>query len=167
LDLDADGRLDLAAACASGAAVATLRSLLPAAPGTEPYGGGTPGCFGRHGLAAGGEPRVGNAGFALAATGAPPGALGLVLAGGAELLEGADLLGAGLLFHLDPSSPSILALDARGDAQGLGIARAPIPADPGLAGLSLRVQAFWLWPVCWTLPLSLSSSRALRLTILP
>jgi hypothetical protein len=168
-DFDADGLLDLAATHRQFPEARVYLGQRPAPAGTLAYGSGTQGCGGGHGLTASGAPHVGDAGFALISTNAPPAAAGFRLLAGAQDLQGSDPFGLGILLHVDPFGPFLLAhLAFASDAQGQGISPLPIPAMPSLAGATVYSQAVWVWTgPCQPTPLWLSSSAGLTLTLLP
>lgn len=168
-DLNSDGRMDLAVASDGLDRVFVLRGVLPAPPGVVPYGSGTPGCSGTHGLLANGAPQVGNSGFGLLATNAPPLAMGLGLVADAADAAGSDPFLIGVVFHLNlPASSLLLPVGFQSDSGGSAFAPLPIPGAPQLQGAVVHAQSIWLWPVaaaCDPSPFLLSSSRGLTLTI--
>lgn len=167
-DLNGDGRIDALASSAFGARVAVLRNLGRDPAGVAPFGTGTPGCSGAHGLTAASAAAVGNADFELVGTGAPADAAGIVLVGDAADFAGTDLLGLGVLAHVDLASSSLVtALPAASDGAGVWRAAAPIPSDPSLAGATVYAQGFWAWGSCAPLASLVSSSRGLAITFLP
>ncbi len=168
-DFDRDGAPDVAVACA-GSGLVTILAQRGCAQAFGEYGTGTPGCAGTQRLCLDGVPRVGNAAFALRCSNAPASALGLGLAADGIDALGSDPFGLGLLLHVSLfASVDLVAFDFTSDANGLGAAPLPIPANPLLAGRVFAAQAIWAWPAaCLELPLyPLSSSEGHAFTILP
>jgi hypothetical protein len=167
-DLDGDGREDLVALHESSAGTGWLLVNRAAYPvGVVPYGSGTGGCAGVHGLNATGVPAIGASGFQLFSTGAPAGGVGIRLLAAAPLASPADPFGLGFLLNVDPFGGGLsLAFQFHADAHGLGYAPLPIPSDPGLSGLTAYAQALWLWTgTCQPSPLGLSSSAGVAITV--
>ncbi len=144
---------------------------LPDQPvGLSTYGTGLDGCSGPHWLGANGSPRVGDAGFRLVCSKAPPSSLGLALVSDVASATGSDPFGIGVPLWVDLFGASeVLALDFLSDAWGNAWAPAPIPATPALAGKHYFVQALWAWPSgpCAPSVFGLSISRGLELVIQP
>lgn len=140
-------------------------SMRPA--GVSFYGASTPGCDGPQLATANGIPKVGSLTFGFASDRAPANALGLGLVGNAQDLGGSDLFGIGL--HVDLAASSFLtSLDVLSDGAGFGFAAAPIPGNPGLAGVSLHFQSIWVWGGACPLPgLGLSATSAVTIAIQP
>ncbi|HKD99580.1 MAG TPA: VCBS repeat-containing protein [Planctomycetota bacterium] len=172
-DVDSDGRPDVVTPSqgtlwAPGRAVVLLNRA-PSPRGVAPYGSGTPGCAGAHGLLANGAPTIGNAAFALTCTNAPASALGLAILASAQDVAGSDPLRLGVLLHVDLlASTFAIPLSFASDASGSAAAPAAIPPTPGLAGATVFAQAIWVWPATATCDPSsagISSSRGLALTL--
>ena len=137
-------------------------------PGPSFAGFGTKGCDGPQNMGVNTAPLLGAADFALTCSAAPRSAQGFLLLGGAADLGGIDLLGLGLIFHVDVvgSGPSFLVLPMGSDASGTGSVNLPLPSSPQLAGQLVHAQAVWAWTSC-TLSQSagLSSSDLASLTL--
>jgi uncharacterized membrane protein len=134
------------------------------------YGASTPGCQGESTLTASPTPRVNNASFALTTTKAPPLSLGIQLISDTPDQFGSDPFGLGVALHIGVlTATEFLSVDAYSDAFGLGVAPAPIPNSPLLAGKTYYTQSLWSWPfaTCYMPPFNLATSQALALTILP
>ena len=148
-------------------AVSNWRRWGAPAAGVSAYGIGTPGCAGLHVLGAPTSPTVGDAQFQLTCDHAPPSALGLVLAGDAAEIAGADPFGIGLVLHVSLGSTQLFTFDMQSDSFGDAAASLPIPPTPSLVGLTFYAQALWHWPqsACAPSLFGLSSSNGLALTI--
>ena len=133
--------------------------------GLVPFGTGTPGCDGDQPLLANGVPAVGNAGFALLSSNAPPSTPGLVVIGDTKNVAGFPLLGALLHVSLPPVGGFAFFVGTpAADAKGSMTIPTPIPANPALAGLALAAQLGTIWtagPCAGTF----SSTAGLELTI--
>jgi glucose/arabinose dehydrogenase len=146
--------------------------IVPATPtlvGVTPFGVGTSGCNGPHALAADCTPVVGDLAFGLRSSNAPPSALGLLaFANGADV-AGSDLLGVGLLVHVDPFAGFFVIVAMASDAGGVGRYALPIPPTAALAGMQLHAQAIWGWSPAQCTPSAIgwSSSAGLSFTIQP
>jgi len=134
-----------------------------------PYGSGTPGCFGDHALAGSGVPALGNASFAARAEGAAPLGVGLLALGDVQFLEGTDVLGLGLLQHIDPLAPGLSTSLVFADGSGVADIPLPIPNDLELAGVTAYAQVLWAWPTgpCQPTTSGFSSSNGLGVTLVP
>jgi hypothetical protein len=160
-DVDLDGFPD-AIGCATSGRAKTV-SFTP--QGLAPFGTGSPGCAGPQPLLANAVPTVGDAGFALLSSHAPPLAPAFVAVGDAASPAGVPALGA-LLHVLPPPAGSFLLLFATPPADAIGsvLAPLPIPASPALAGTTLFAQVGTAWgagPCAGTF----TSSRGLAFTI--
>ncbi|HKD99976.1 MAG TPA: VCBS repeat-containing protein, partial [Planctomycetota bacterium] len=160
-DWDADGRLDVG--IATRHFFTPIGNLTQPAPSTAAFGVGTPGCAGTLGVAAGGSPTIGGP-FRLLSTQAPPDSLGLGLLSFGPDFAGTDLLGIGLVLHVDLAGPALLALDATTDPAGVGVMAFTIPPVPLLAGLTAYFQAIYVLPSCPAIPFGLMSTRGLAIT---
>jgi len=167
-DLTGDGRVDVVSTCASPSAAVVLSNLTPFAAGLAPYGIGTHGCNGSHGINASGSPQVGSAGFEFLFTNAPPSTLGALLLGDVQLASGIDY-GFGATFLVDLLGSSlVLVLDVGTDSHGFGFAPVPIPANPAIANVTLFAQGFFVTTgACLPTPFGFSTSSALAFTIQP
>lgn len=133
--------------------------------GLSAYGTGTPGCAGPIAFTGLGTPKAGLAGYRFLASNAPATSLGLVLAADAAHLAGADLLGVGILLHVDLlAATSLETFDIASDATGQA-ATAPFTIPPSLAGQTFYAQSIWAWTTCTLPPFGLSSSNGLVLVI--
>jgi hypothetical protein len=165
-DMSADGFADIILANEGLALVAP--NLRPNPAGTESFGIGTPGYRGFLGVMSNGAPTVGNVKFTLTCSNAPRFSLGALLIADADDPSGDDFLGLGFLLHLDlAASAAILGFDMPADAQGLAAAHVPFANDPSLIGLTVFAQAVFFDPVAGPSFLSLISSNALSVTLLP
>jgi hypothetical protein len=134
------------------------------------YGASTPGCKGESTLTASPAPRVNNASFTLTTTKTPPLSLGIQLISDTPDQFGSDPFALGVTLHIGVlTAGEFLSVDAVSDAFGLGVAPAPIPNSPFLAGKTYYTQSLWSWPFasCYMPPFNLATSQALALTILP
>lgn len=164
-DLDGDGRVDLVYLSGSDR-VGVLRNPQRAPAGVANFGEGTADCRGRIGMWANGAPRVGNAGYAYLTTNAPPSAVGVLLQGGPPDFVGSDPFSLGLRLHLSPGVLSSRLVVS--DPLGRAVHPEPVPANSGLVGLTVYVQALWLsvprW-TCSTSPAGYASSVLLASTV--
>jgi hypothetical protein len=129
-------------------------------------GTGSPGCNGPQVLGTNSPTLIASAGFGFTCTNAPPSSPGFLLIGTAADVTGSDLLGLGVLLHVDLlASASTLLLPFASDALGSGFASVPIPDSPTLVGAVLHAQGLWIWSSCPLPPLGLSSSKLLSITI--
>jgi IPT/TIG domain-containing protein len=132
------------------------------------YGTGTPGCSGTQEVNADSLPKVGNTGFHLTCTNAPPNALGLGLVTNVQDVGGSDVFGIGVLLHVNLIfSTEVYTLDFVSGPTGFGVAAVPIPNVPILAGSIYFAQALWSWSSCSLPPLQLSTSKGLKMVIAP
>ncbi|HKE00582.1 MAG TPA: VCBS repeat-containing protein, partial [Planctomycetota bacterium] len=164
-DLDSDGRLDVVAMRFPSGYLTVHRNETPEPAGIAPFGSGTPGCAGGHGVSATASAAPGQD-LDVVCTNAPANALGLALEADAADIAGTDLLGLALLFHLDLfAATSVNAWDLHSDAFGFAHGSAAIPNSPSLTGVSIYVQCLWYWPACSPAsPSHLSSSKGLAVT---
>jgi hypothetical protein len=138
--------------------------------GVVPFGAGTPGCAGAHALGVRSAPLVGDAGFALTCTNAPPSSLGLAIAVNVPDLLGSDPFALGVKLHVDLFlSTEVYPMDMVSYPSGFAVAPAPIPNVPALAGAQYHAQALWLWPATLCVPslYGLSTTPGLSFAILP
>ncbi len=143
---------------ASADAFATRLDLLPAGVGR--FGASTPGCAGPLALAVTSIPQVGNAGFAVTCTNAPPSSFGLFGVSGAALPS--PLLVSGVGLWLSPAT--LLAFPVASTPIGAAPFPLPIPPLPSLAGATLYAQSGWI-DAC--APGGISASNALSITAQP
>jgi hypothetical protein len=130
------------------------------------WGTGTPGCLGIHEPTAVGAPLLGNAGFGLSRSKAPSSVFGYLLVGEAADLAGSDLLGLGVVLHLDLlPSPDFFLQPIVSDASGANFLPTLLPDLPLLAGATFHAQAAWFWSACTPLLFGWSTTRLLRLTL--
>lgn len=141
-------------------AFAALLELLPA--GATRYGRSTPGCAGSPSMGVSGVPQVGNAGFALTAWNAPPGATGVL--GFSPGALSTPLVLSGLEVWVDIQAPGFGFLTLQADAAGTAAFPAPLPSDPSLANLQVHLQS--VWPDACA-PSGLAGSHGLTVTIQP
>lgn len=127
--------------------------------GVTSYGTSTPSCKGAIRLTALGEPKAGNASFAIACTGAPPSSPGAIVIGAADAL-GAPLIG--VTVYLDLLQPVVVLPIT---SNGLGYAETPLGLPAGSAGLVGAIQDVWLDSGSCGAPLTFSASDALLVTI--
>ncbi|MFN0205648.1 MAG: FG-GAP repeat domain-containing protein [Planctomycetota bacterium] len=164
-DFNSDGRHDLFLLGDTDSTLTLSATTVPY--GTLPFGVGTPGCSGVHGIAANVAPRINTPGFIISSTNGPPRMLGLGLYGDASYPLGQDAFALGFLTYVDPYLSNPLGFfefitDRNGAAYGL----VPIANDVNLVGMTFTAQTFMLWTDgCQPTPLGLSSSRALLITI--
>jgi hypothetical protein len=167
-DLDGDGRLDVVLGSSSGSGlVATLRNLTPYHAGVTPFGTGTAGCDGIHGLTTNSAPAVGNLAYGYLATQTPRNSLGLVLSTDAADFAGSDPFFLFIALHVNLfAATQVYAFDLYTDPFGGGFAPVPIPNNPILQGQTFYTQAIFAWTnPCSPTTFGLSSSRALVKTI--
>jgi glucose/arabinose dehydrogenase len=140
----------------------------PLVVGVQPYGVGTPGCRGAHGLAAPATPRLGTAAFGLRATAGPASGFGVMAFADVPDVLGSDV-GFGFRAHVSVASPSLLLQAMVADAAGVGQAAFAIPAVPALVGYTLCAQAVWAWDpaICAPTASGWSSSHGLSITLQP
>ncbi|MBK8096214.1 MAG: SBBP repeat-containing protein [Planctomycetes bacterium] len=146
-------------------AFATRIELLPI--GVSGFGVTSPGCTGGLPIWPTSQPRVGNAAFGLACSGAPRNAPGVLVVASHRLATPAPV--AGVLLWLDPASPLFLTVSVFSDARGGVEAAIPIPADPSWALQRIFAQFLWLGPNS-PLPCpvgGVSATRALEIVIQP
>ncbi len=138
--------------------------------GLEAYGQGTPGCDGRLCLAADSPPRIGNTAFSIVLDNGPPTAPGGIFVAdlSAKLDPGQDLLGIGLIFHVNLGAvPAPQAFPVTTDVTGHASVDAGIPYIPALAGTQVILQGIWYEGACQTNGFGYSTTNGLELTILP
>jgi hypothetical protein len=137
--------------------------------GLANYGVGTPGCSGAQLMSTNTAPVVNAPNFYLTTTNCPPSSLGLILAANAPDAIGNDILGIGILLHIDLiNSTELLPLDSVSNGFGFAASTVAIPIDPTLVGLTFYAQSIWAWTGCTAAPpLNLSSSNGLAITIQP
>ncbi len=160
-DIDLDGFPDAIGSATSGKA----KSVSFTPQGVAPFGTGTPGCDGPQQLGAAGVPELGDAGFTLLSSNAPPLFPALLALGDTGNPLGVPVLGA-LLHVVPPPAGGFLLLlpTPPADAQGTLVAPLPIPATPGLLGGTFVVQIGTAWssgPCAG----SFTSTTALELTV--
>ena len=136
--------------------------------GLEVYGQGTPGCDGRLLLIADSPPRLGNSSFSVVLDNGPSSAPGgfFVADPTAKLDPGQDLLGIGLIFHVDPmavqaSQVYLVPTDVTGHAA----ITASIPFIPALAGIKVILQGIWYEGACQTTALGYATTNGLEVTL--
>ncbi len=165
-DMDADGRLDWVTASSGYWTIEVHRATTPLPVGVAAFGTGTPGCAARHGLNAAQSATLGTPRLRLTATQTPPSAEGVLLLVDASDAAGSDPFGVGVVFHVDLlAATQVAAIDMHSDATGFGRAEVPVPDDPSLVGETFFFQSLWLWTHCPKLPIGVSSSRALAVTV--
>jgi len=167
-DLTGDGRNDLVVAMPGGHAVAVYTNQTPYAAGLSPYGVGTHGCDGVHGINANGPARIGTPGFRFLFSNAPPSALGALFIADGSAPGGIDY-GLDVTFLVDLAGSSfVLAVDAYSDMHGFAFAPVPIPDAPSIVSATLYAQGVFvtLGP-CLPTPFGASTSTALAFTIQP
>lgn len=172
-DYNSDGFPDLATASPTAGLITILRHTDIPPTGTLLFGSGTRGCTGLLGMAGSGIPAVGNLQFGIQATNAPPRTLGLLLITNAPDTAGNDLLGIGVLLHVDfVTATEVIGADIFTDTAGIGYSPAAIPPIPTLAGSVYTAAGIFLELTaaglsCSSSPLDLVSSRGLSITIQP
>jgi hypothetical protein len=141
----------------------------PCAGSVALAGTGTPGCAGPLGIAAGSVPSIGNAAFAITASGLPPSEPAVVLLGTAADEAGTQPGGLGVLLHVDlAASTLLLPIVLSTGPNGQAVLPMPIPDNAAFVGSQFVVQAFGQWPApCGPSPTGWSSSPALVLAIQP
>ena len=137
--------------------------------GLVPYGSGTWGCQGPHGLFASAPPAVGTADFRFTGTHAPAGGLGLLIVGDVADIAGSDPFGLGTKLHVNVFASTFLtSLDMTAGPSGFASSPAPIPILPSFVGATVDAQVLWYWSGgCPGLPIGLASSTGLAVTFLP
>lgn len=162
-----DGRGELLF-CDHAGQVYRIAPASPVVVGVAPFGTGTAGCNGAHGLVAPTSPVVGNLQFELRGDHAPANSLGFLLLGSTADIAGSDPFGLGARLHVALGSPLFVPTTVVGDAAGDSVHRLPLPNWPGLIGFTLHAQSAWVWPgACPSLPLGWSSSHGLTLVVQP
>ncbi len=144
--------------------------ILSVVPGLQEYGIGTPGCSGVHLLDGNGVPALGNAAFQILSTAAPLSDRGLLLVTDVQDVPGSDPFGIDVLLHSSfAGATEVLGLDILSGASGIGVAAAPIPANPLLVGRQFFASVLWAWAggPCVPSLYTLSSSVGLAITIQP
>jgi len=146
--------------------------IVPATPqlvDVVPFGVGTPGCNGPHALTAGCTAVVGDPAFGLRCSNAPVASIGLLAFSNGADVAGSDLLGVGMLVHVDPFAGFFVIEPMLSDAGGEGRYTLPIPPTAALAGMQLHCQAVWSWSASQCAPSTIgwSSSSGLSFTIQP
>jgi hypothetical protein len=160
-DIDLDGFPDAIGSATSGKAKSA--SFTPV--GVVPFGTGTPGCDGPQQVGANGVPELGDAGFALLSSNAPPLLPAMIALGDTGNPLGIPVLGALLHVVPPPAGGFMLVLATPpADAKGTLVAPVPIPATPGLLGATVFVQigTGWASGPCAG---SFTSTTALELTV--
>ncbi|MBI3818470.1 MAG: VCBS repeat-containing protein [Planctomycetes bacterium] len=169
IDLNLDGRIDLAARADDSLSSILNRIGTPA--GTSTFGSGTQGCIGAHAITANGPPNINNPNFGILASNAPPFSLGLCIVGNAQDLAGSDIFAIGANLYIDfVNSTELYALDSLSDGSGAAFASAPIPNNMNLIGNTYYASVIFVWSqynICKLPPLQISSSRGLTITIQP
>jgi hypothetical protein len=125
--------------------------------GVSSFGASTPGCNGAVILGVSTPPQTGQASFAYTTVNAPPNDLGVQAFGSAPLAVPLFVLGAQAWI----SAPWIAFGNNSGNS-GYAHFDLPIPAVPGLVGIQLISQSFWL-DTC--APGGISSSNAVRAVV--
>ncbi|MBL8723569.1 MAG: hypothetical protein JNK49_05950 [Planctomycetes bacterium] len=143
----------------------SLRALRP--QGLEPFGLGTPGCFGPHRLDGTEPPIAGASGFALRCDRGPAQGFGMLLAGTVADLLGSDPFGLGLRLHVSITPPATAAaVGFATDAAGVGGVSLPLPPGAAFVGMRFHTQAAFWWPgPCLPTPFGVSSSEGLTLVV--
>ena len=149
----------------------TVYKIVPAVAvqaGITGFGLGTPGCNGAQVLSSPHSPVVGNPGFTLHCSHAPPSGLGL-LAFASDADQAGTPIGLGFVAHVQPGAAFLLLEPMPSDAGGTGTFVFAIPPSPILVGFTLHAQAIWPWPpaVCTPSPTGWSSSSGLTFTLQP
>ncbi|MEM7310742.1 MAG: hypothetical protein AAF682_28975, partial [Planctomycetota bacterium] len=159
-DVNLDGFPDAIGSATSGKAkVASFTPL-----GLTPFGTGTP-CAETQPLLANAVPIVGDAGFALLSSEAPPLLPGVVVLGDTADVAGTPLLGALLHVALPPTGSFALFLGTpAADANGSLTIPLPIPATPTLIGATVAAQLGTAW-ASGPCAGSFTSSRGLELVL--
>jgi DNA-binding beta-propeller fold protein YncE len=134
--------------------------LLDSLDGLGAYGLPVGGAAGPLYLGGNREPKVGTADFALVASGAAAGQLGLI---GVSPLPAA-IPTNGLIAYVDFTQPGFLTLPLAADLHHLAALPAPLPSIPALAGFTVYAQAAFFDP---SAPGSFTASNGLALTIQP
>jgi hypothetical protein len=128
--------------------------------GVNSFGKSTASCNGpirHHALS---SPTAGTSSFAVACSGAPPGALGLFALSSAAYPAGLPV--AGVTVYLDLTQPPLLIGKL---ADTYGYAELPLAIPSGTTGQTVALQSFWLGTAtCGGLG-SIGASDALRITI--
>jgi predicted outer membrane repeat protein len=133
-----------------------------------PFGTGTPGCAGTMVAGVSEPPKINTPTFMITCTNAPPLSLGLGLITNVADVPGSDPFAIGVLLHSSLFfSTEVLTFDFLSDAAGNGAFAAPIPNLPILVGAVYFAQGLWFDPGCSLPPFNLTTSRGLKLTILP
>ena len=160
-DVDLDGFGDVIGSSTS--ARAKVASFTP--QGLEPFGTGTAGCAGEQSLLANAVPIVGLGSFELLSSNSAPLTPAAMVVGDTADPVGITLLGALLHVPLPPASGfALIKTTPPADANGSLSVPLPIPADPGLSGMTFSAQIGTVWtsgPCSGTF----SSSRGLNLTV--
>ena len=107
--------------------------------GTLRYGASTPACQGPLVIDVTSMPQAGSANFAITATGAPPGSVGLLFLGLGPSVAGTPVVG--ITVHLDAGLP-LFGLTAVA-SNSLGAAQLPLPLPAQTAGARVFFQ--WVW----------------------
>lgn len=141
--------------------------MTPVVPFTQAYGFSMWSCEGPITLSTNAVPKINNPSFAFVGHGAPPSALGLLLATDSQDLAGTDVFNLSLPIHVDfINATEVYGLDMFSDANGFNLAPAPLPNDAGLIGKNYFAAAVWFFPgPCLPSPVGLSSSHGLQITI--
>jgi hypothetical protein len=149
----------------SGDGFVTYLDMLPSGAGVS--GPSSPGCSGALAMGVTSNPYVGNAGFALTCTNAPPNGNGALLFSTASLSSPLSFLGVQIL--VDPGTPGFVTFPVGSTARGTAEFPIPIPGLPQLANVSLFTQFLWVGPSAPPPcpPLGLSSSNRLQILIQP
>jgi len=125
-----------------------------------------PGCAGPLATGVNSMPKVGNAGFAITCTNAPPNGVGVLGVSLALLPSPGGVLGIQIWLN-----PLVLlgAFPASSNAQGWGQVGIPIPGIPTLAGGQFFMQFVWLSPTSPAPcpPLGLSASNPIGIALQP
>jgi hypothetical protein len=170
-DLAGDGRIDLVSMTQNNnnQFVTVLHNRTPLPAGLTPFGAGSHGCLGPHGIAATVAPRVGTSEFVVTVTNGPPNGMGLLLIGDVPS-SGRDPFGFEILMNVDLLGSSFLDSAAiTTDPIGYGVASWPIPAHPALANTKLYATGVFDWGSACALasPVGFSSSKGLEIVIAP
>jgi hypothetical protein len=160
-DLDGDGVREIALLDPP-----QVWSPLPNLAGVFEFGSGTPGCAGGHGLHANLPAQIPQPGFQLLGDNAPSSGAGFLALSATHNFASANPFGLGVATYALPGT-SFLVFPIHADALGDSAAAVPIPNQAGLAGAGLVAQEFWLWlgGPCQSLPLGVSSSRGVFVSL--
>ncbi|MBI3819198.1 MAG: VCBS repeat-containing protein [Planctomycetes bacterium] len=139
-----------------------------ASNGLSNSGYSTPGCNGFQHISANSAATPGNGEFEIHVTNCPPNSMNLLIVSSIGAPLGIDFQ-LGLWVYVDLGAPEILLYDEPSLANGLGIAAIPLPSSySAIVGSTYHAQSFSYWGnACNPSPLSLSTSEALDITLVP